>query len=81
MTYFEPLEMSPENRDLLLQWIKDEGLDPHDIVAFTKFSVHNGRVAGFKFARTPEGKAIAHNKVFVKVPFNLPQQHPLPEWV
>ena len=76
MVYFDPSGMSDTNRNLLIEWIKAEGLDPNDIAADGQFSVHNGRVSGYEFLFP---RASVGGKP-VKKPFNQAQQNPLPEF-
>lgn len=76
MVYFDPASMSETNRNLLLEWIKAEGLDPNDIAADGQFSAHNDRVSGNMFHRP---LAIWKGKPLT-VHFNVRQKNPLPEF-
>lgn len=83
MTYFNITTMTREKRDLLLEWVEAEGLDPKEISGTEKFSVHNGRVAGHKlvWGTIDDSTPLVNRrkKVVVTVPFNVPQVNPLPE--
>jgi hypothetical protein len=74
MVYFDPASMSETNRNLLIEWIRAEGLDPDDILGDGSFSVHNGRVSGSLLQRPV---AIWKGKPLTTY-FNYAQQNPLP---
>jgi len=81
MTYFDNVAgWEPEKRQAFLDWLKDEDLDPNDIVDNGRFAVHNGRISGWKFINNAEGRIVNRRTVsFLKVPFNVKQKNPLPE--
>lgn len=82
MTYFEGVaEWVPEKRQALLDWLAEEGLDPAIIVDDGRFSVQNGRISGRRFLFDADGEKIVRRRQrdFLKVPFNVRQQNPLPE--
>jgi hypothetical protein len=81
MTYFEGVaDWVPEKRQALLDWMENEGLDAADIVDDGRFSVHNGRISGWRFITNEHGRIVnRRSRSFLKVPFNVAQKHPLPE--
>lgn len=83
MVYLNPDNMTREKRELLLEWITAEGLDPATIANNGRFSAHNGRVSGFRrISLTNDGgenRVLVWNGRFVTVPFNVQQKHSLPE--
>lgn len=81
MTYYNPLDMSQEDREKFLAWFEaeDMGLETLDVSA-EGFSVHNGRVSGKQILRKPDGSALAFNDSVVRVPFTRKQRNPLPEF-
>lgn len=79
MTYFRPRYMTREKSELLLEWIKAEGLDPDSIADNGKFSVHNGNISGHKFIQNENGEKAVFCGGAVKVPFRVAQKNPLPE--
>lgn len=81
MTYYNPLDMSQQDRDKFLEWFEaeDMGLEPLDVAA-EGFSVHNGRVSGKQIIRKSDGTALLHANGIVTVPFNRKQRNPLPEF-
>lgn len=81
MTYFEDVaEWVPEKREALLKWLEEEGLDAMDIVDNGRFSVHNGRISGWRFINNEHGRIVnRRSRSFLKVPFSVQQKHPLPE--
>lgn len=78
---FDPLYMTNERRELFLTWLKNEGLDPSDIINDGRFSVHNGWITGYKFLKSAEGrvKVRRDGRTLVLIHFRQPQKHPLPE--
>lgn len=75
------MKMTDEKRNALLEWVRSEGLDPADIVADGSFSVHNGKVSGYRFVRGQDGEPVLNRRrnEFVTAHFSQPQKNPLPE--
>lgn len=73
MPRFNTRDMTDEDLETLVQWVRDEGLVPGDIADDGRFSVHNGRVSGNKFLRY-RGVVLRFTQHF-----NVPQKNPLPE--
>jgi len=81
MTYITASYLTRDKHDLFLKWLEGEGIDPADVSDNGRFSVHNGRISGDKFIRTPEGR-IKYNPRTDKpvlVHFTQVQKNPLPE--
>lgn len=80
MTYITAGNLTREKHDILLAWLETEGIDPTEIVDNGRFSVHNGRISGFLFLRTPEGRVKVNSRDEpVLVHFTQAQKNPLPE--
>lgn len=81
MTRFDPLGMTHEKRELFLTWLKEEGLDPSDLINDGRFAVHNGWISGHKFIKTSEGrvKVRRDGRTPVLVHFRQKQKNELPE--
>lgn len=80
MTYFYAQELSPESREVFLEWLHGEGLNPAAIYDNRRFSVHNGKVSGEVFLiSTLTNELLYRNNEPVTVPFSVPQVNPLPE--
>jgi hypothetical protein len=78
MGYIYAQELTPHDQRTLVNWIKDEGLDPQEISG-EGFSVHKGRISGYKFLFDDEGRQLFRGNDIVRVPFNVTQKHPLPK--
>lgn len=81
MTYYNPLDMHPEDRQKFLDWFEAEDMDlgPLDVAA-EGFSVHHGFISGKQILRTSDGSALVFNDSVVRVPFKFKQRNPLPEF-
>lgn len=79
MTYFWVGGMVREQREVLLEWVRAEGLAPEEIRDNGSFSVHNGRVSGEKFLLDAEGNVQVRHDAPVTVHFHQAQKNPLPE--
>lgn len=73
MTYFSAQEMPRMQKDALLEWVQNEGLNPSEIVDNGLFSVHKGVVSGFKYLFNDSGE------VLTKVHFTQAQKNSLPQ--
>lgn len=79
MAHLNPMLMTRDKREALLEWVQGEGLDASEIAPY-RFRVHNGRISGHKYLRDTEtGNILIRGQAPVRVPFNVAQKHPLPE--
>lgn len=80
--YLDPTNMSESDRNKLIEWIKNEGLDPSKIVNDGTFSAHKGRVAGNEFILGESGRPLFdfQDNAWRTKHFNVRQHNPLPEW-
>lgn len=80
MTYIIAGNLTREKHVMLLAWLESEGVDPTNVSDNGRFSVHDGRISGFLFLRTPEGRVKVNSRDEpVLVHFTQAQKNPLPE--
>lgn len=70
--------LTPVQQRVLVDWLREEGLDPQEISG-ERFVVHNGRISGMRFLFDADGNPIWRGNEIVRVPFNVPQTLPLPK--
>ncbi len=78
MTYIYAQELTQDKREVLIEWLKGEGIEPYDVLDDGKFSVHNGVIAGNKFLTRDGDKVILKNNKIATVHFRQAQKNPLP---
>lgn len=74
----DPRTMTPHQHEALLTWLEGEGLVPRDIFV-EHFTVHVGRVSGYRLLRDEAGEPVRRRDRLVRVHFAQKQVHELPK--